>query len=217
MALTPFRWMSLHHTRSGKEPACLFGDGGEKGRQPRGHGAVAGEDHQPAADVHLLDIANGQGRVAGRERECRHEGDGAGCAHQLELNVGVVGPVAQVGLETEGPAGADDQGVVAGARGGRDPDLLAQRGNLDRPTVPGAGMPGPQDQLQGFLEQHLEPELRRPGPRMTVVLVADDQVQRAQPQLGQRLLELEFGDLHPHLRVVDLHPGHSGDQHATSR
>ena len=41
-----------------------------------------------------------------------------------------------------------------------------------------------------------------PRPRMAVVLVADDQVDRAEPQAGQRLLELELEDLHPDLRVV---------------
>ena len=76
------------------EPVCLFGDGDEKGRERRGCGAVAGEEHQPAADGHFRDIADRQRGVTGREGECRHEGDGAGCAHQLELDVAVVGPMA---------------------------------------------------------------------------------------------------------------------------
>lgn len=61
----------------------------------------------------------------------------------------------------------------------------------------------------------LEPEACRAWSRIPVVLVADDHVERPQPEFGQGVLEFEFGDLDPDLRVVNEHAGHGGDEHTT--
>jgi hypothetical protein len=76
---------------------------------------------------------------------------------------------------------------------------------------------GREHQPERLVEQDPEPQAGRPGPGMAVVLVADDHVERSQPQLGQRLLQLELGDLHPHLRVLGPQPAQDRDQHAAGR
>jgi hypothetical protein len=52
---------------------------------------------------------------------------------------------------------------------------------------------------------------------VAVVLVADDQLERPEPEFGQCLFEFELGDLHAYLRVVDEHPGHGGQPHLLPR
>ncbi len=51
----------------------------------------------------------------------------------------------------KGPAGPEDQGVVAGADGGGDPDVVAQPGHDDGSNVPSGRMGGRRDQLERLL------------------------------------------------------------------
>jgi hypothetical protein len=71
--------------------------------------------------------------------------------------------------------------------------------------VPVAGVRCRQHEPERFLVQRFEGEPGRPGAWVAGVLVADDQIERAEPELGQRLLELELGDLQPDVRVVGAH------------
>jgi hypothetical protein len=49
---------------------------------------------------------------------------------------------------------------------------------------------------------------------MAVVLVADHQIDGAQPQAGEGFLELQFGDLEADPRMVGPQPDQRGDQQA---
>lgn len=128
------------------------------------------------------DVSDRESGVVGGQGQGWHQRDGRCGAHEFELDVGVTAAMAQVRLvAAEGAAGTDDHGVVAGALGGGGPDVRSQVGDRDGPAGPGEWMRCRQHDLQGLFEQEREAESRRAGAGLAVVLVADDQVDRAQP------------------------------------
>jgi hypothetical protein len=79
--------------------------------------------------------------------------------------------------------------VVAGAFGGGGPDVGSQAGDRDGAAGPGEGVRGWEHDLQGLFEQGGEAQAGRAGAGVAVVLVADDEVDRAEAQAGQGLFE----------------------------
>nr|AWS27296.1 FunU8 [Streptosporangium sp. KD35] len=172
---------SLVWRRSQVELVHLVRHGCQEGGQCGSGWGVSGDGDQAAFEGGFGDVPDREGGVVAGQGQGRQEGDGGRGADEFELDVGVVGAVPEVGLvAAEGAAGPDDHGVLAGALGGGGPDVGSQVGDRHGAPRLGEWMRGRQHDLQVLFEQKHEAESGRARAGVAVVLVADDEVDRAQ-------------------------------------
>ncbi len=104
--------------------------------------------------------------------------------------------MAQVGLEVPGrPARAHGQLALAGPRLSRRPRGVAQGRRGHGCAARGERVVGGEDEAHPLAQQPLAGQAGRPRPRDAEVLLGDEDVERLEPQGGQRRLELGLDEL----------------------